>query len=140
MPVFGRRNLITFGMFLMGSSFISFGLISNLEHKEMFITLSLITRFFQGFSSSLIQTTMYSISTNFFPDNKDAMIGYIEAVTGIGLIMGPIIGSTLYAFGGYRFIFYSFGSLFIFGSQLIKIILDEKVDRQGPTSKPNDVS
>ena len=59
---------------------------------------------------------MYSISANFYPDNKDAMIGYIEAVTGIGLILGPIIGSLLYALGGYKFIFYSFGLLFIISS------------------------
>lgn len=138
MPIFGRRNLVTFGMFLMGTSFISFGMISELESKEIFITLSLFTRFFQGFSSSLIQTTMYSISANFYPDNKDAMIGYIEAVTGIGLIMGPIIGSGLYALGGYQFIFYSFGSLFILGSQFVKLFLDEKVDRQGPIAIQND--
>jgi MFS family permease len=52
---------------------------------------------------------MYSISTNFYPDNKDAMVGYIEAVTGVGLILGPLIGSFLYAVGGYKFIFLSFG-------------------------------
>ena len=44
---------------------------------------------------------MYSISTNFYPDNKESMVGFIEAVTGVGLIMGPLIGSFLYAIGGY---------------------------------------
>ena len=59
---------------------------------------------------------MYSVSTNFFPNNKDAMMGYIEAVTGIGLILGPLFGSVLYSIGGYNFIFYSFGFMFILGS------------------------
>ena len=113
---FGRRNLVSFGMFLMGFSFILFGLISNINQKETFITLALFTRFLQGFSSSLIQTTLYSISTNFFPNNKDAMMGYIEAVTGIVLIMGPLFGSALYSIGGYNFIFYSFGFMFVIGS------------------------
>jgi DHA1 family multidrug resistance protein-like MFS transporter len=31
MPIFGRRNLVVFGMFLMGASFISFGFISKVE-------------------------------------------------------------------------------------------------------------
>jgi len=44
------------------------------------------------------------------------MMGYIEAVTGIGLILGPLIGSALYSIGGYNFIFYSFGLMFIIGS------------------------
>lgn len=72
---------------------------------------------------------MYSISTNFYPDNKDAMVGYIEAVTGVGLILGPLIGSFLYAVGGYKFIFLSFGSLFILSSFFIKNIFGENIDR-----------
>jgi MFS family permease len=83
-------------MALMGASFIMFGVLSGVEDKTVFITLALLIRFLQGFASSLVQTTMYSICTNFFPDNKDAMIGFIEAITGVGLILGPLIGSFLY--------------------------------------------
>lgn len=71
---------------------------------------------------------MYSVSTNFFPDHKDAMIGYIEAVTGVGLILGPLIGSGLYALGGYLFIFYAFGSIFIVFSFFVKMVFDESID------------
>lgn len=85
-------------------------------------------RFIQGLASSLIQTTMYSISTNFYPDNRDAMIGYMEAVTGIGLIMGPLLGSLLFGLGGYKFIFYSFGTLFIILSSLVNIVFPSSVD------------
>jgi len=129
--IIGRRNLIIFGMGLMGISFLMFGLISNIENKIVFITLALLNRFLQGFSSSLIQTTMYSICTNFFPENKDAMVGYIEAVTGVGLILGPLIGSFLYSLGGYRFIFFSFGTLFVFASFFVKMIFGENIDRMG---------
>jgi MFS family permease len=71
---------------------------------------------------------MYSISTNFFPEHKDAMVGYIEAVTGVGLILGPLIGSGLYALGGYRFIFFSFGSLFVVASFFIKAVFGPNID------------
>ena len=37
------------------------------------------------------------------------MIGYIEAATGVGLIIGPIIGSTLYTFLGFDLTFYLYG-------------------------------
>jgi len=125
---FGRRNLIIFGMLLMGAAFILFGLISDCEDQKTFIGLSLLTRFIQGFASSLIQTTCYSICTNFYPDNKEAMMGYIEAVTGIGLIMGPLIGSALYAIGGYRFIFLSFGAFFMISSLFVKLIFGANID------------
>jgi len=126
--IIGRRNLIVFGVCLMGCSFIVFGIISNLEDKNAFITLALLNRFLQGFASSLIQTTMYSISTNFFPDHKDAMVGYIEAITGVGLILGPLIGSGLYAIGGYKFIFFSFGSFFVLSSFFIKVVFGTNID------------
>ena len=78
---------------------------------------------------------MYSISTNFYPDNKDAMVGYIEAVTGVGLIMGPLIGSALFAIGGYRFIFFAFGTIFVFCSLFIRCIFGENVDGKAPSKQ-----
>lgn len=77
---------------------------------------------------------MYSISTNFFPDHKEAMVGYIEAATGIGLILGPLIGSSLYSIGGYHFIYNFFGSSFIVFSFFIKVIFDEDIDKLNAAS------
>lgn len=128
--IVGRRNLIVFGLGLMGVSFVSFGAISTVEHRPTFIALALFNRFLQGLSSCMIQTNMYSLGTNFFPDHKDAMIGYMEAVTGIGLILGPLIGSALYALGGYVFIFYSFGLLFIISSMFIKLVFPAYIDNE----------
>ena len=71
---------------------------------------------------------MYSISTNFYPENKETMIGYIEAVTGIGFILGPLLGSFLFYFGGYRFIFFSVGILFLFMSFFVKCIFGNNID------------
>lgn len=45
MPVVGRRNLIVSGMFLMGASFVSFGLAAGVQNKSVFICISLINRF-----------------------------------------------------------------------------------------------
>jgi MFS family permease len=77
---------------------------------------------------------MYSVSTNFFPDHKEAMVGYIEAATGIGLILGPLIGSSLYSIGGYHFIYNFFGSSFIVFSFMIKVIFSEEIDKLNAAS------
>ena len=136
--VIGRRNLIISGLLLMGTSFIAFGMLTEIENKSVFITLVLLNRFLQGFSSSMVQTTMYSISTNFFPNHKDAMIGYIEAVTGVGLIIGPLVGSALYSIGGYRFAFCVYGAIFFFCSTLIKSVFSDAIDSPNhtPESSP----
>ena len=41
----GRRKPVFIGMFLMGSSFIMFGLISDIQNKSVFITLAIFNRF-----------------------------------------------------------------------------------------------
>jgi MFS family permease len=56
------------------------------------------------------------------------MIGYIEAITGIGLIAGPIIGSFLYAFGGYAFTFLFFGTIFFIVSPFIFKLFPSRID------------
>ena len=70
----------------------------------------------------------YSICTNFYPDRKEAMVGFIEAMTGIGLILGPLIGSILYSAGGYEFTFFVFGGIFLVASIFIKLIFPKKID------------
>ena len=77
---------------------------------------------------------MYSVSTNFFPDHKESMVGYIEAATGIGLILGPLIGSSLYSIGGYHFIYNFFGSSFILFSFFVKVIFNEEIDKLNAAS------
>lgn len=57
------------------------------------------------------------------------MVGYIEAATGIGLILGPLIGSSLYSIGGYHFIYNFFGSTFIVLSFFVKFIFNEDIDK-----------
>ena len=81
---------------------------------------------------------MYSICTNFFPDDTEAMVGYIEAVSGFGCILGPLIGTGLKKLGGYDFIFYAFGGLFIFLSLWIFCIFPERIDGEPPEANPED--
>ena len=72
---------------------------------------------------------MYSICTNFYPDNKEAFIGYIQVAEGAGTVVGPAIGAVLYMIGGYKFMFFTFGALFVIGSFFIKIVFKADIDR-----------
>jgi len=72
-----------------------------------------------------VQTTCYSIATNDFPDKKVLIVGWVEALTGLGLIVGPIIGSTLYSLLGYEHTFFIYGSFLMFLSFIIKLNFPE---------------
>ena len=117
----GNTNMISFGILVMGLAFICFGLIDALETEAMVLTVGFTLRFIQGASSAFVQTTCYSIATNDFPEKKEQIVGWVEALTGLGLIIGPIIGSCLYGFLGYSQTFYIYGAFLIFLAFIIRI-------------------
>jgi MFS family permease len=56
------------------------------------------------------------------------MVGYLEAMTGVGMIMGPLIGSVLFTLGGFQFTFDVFGVFFICTTPFIKLIFPKEID------------
>lgn len=126
---FGRRNLIVAGMLLMGFAFIMLGFISAVQNKAIYVCLAILMRFVQGFTDGLILTTCRSVALNRYPENRNQLIGYFEAVQGFGLFVGPGIGSILYAMKGADFVFISFGSCFILFTGVCSILLDKSIDQ-----------
>ena len=50
-----------------------------------------------------------------FPEEKLArMNGILQSFTGLGMLMGPILGSLLFTLGGFQLPFYSVGMLLLF--------------------------
>ena len=99
-PYTGRRSLILFGVFLMGSVFLCYSAIQEISNMHLFIGMNALFRMLQGLASALTQTTIYSVCTNFYGERREAMIGYCEALQALGFIIGPILGSFIYDFGG----------------------------------------
>ena len=70
----------------------------------------------------MVQTACYAIITYVYSDNREKYLGYAEAVTGIGLMVGPVIGGPLYDELGYFFSFVAFASL-LAASMVIALII-----------------
>jgi len=121
----GNTNMITTGMVIMGLVFIAFGLVAKIENKNLLYFFGFSLRFIQGAASAFVQTTTYSIATNDYPEKKEQVVGWVEAITGAGMIVGPILGSVLYSALGYSNTFYIFGSLIIFFSFIVKLNFPE---------------
>ena len=58
--------------------------------------LSLLFRVVQGFASVGIQVTNYSIAATFYSERKEVVIGMLEGATGVGMMLGPLIGTGLF--------------------------------------------
>ena len=130
----GNTNMISIGILVMGLAFVCFGLIDALETEAIVLTVGFTLRFVQGASSAFVQTTCYSIATNDFPEKKEQIVGWVEALTGLGLILGPIIGSCLYGLLGYSQTFYIYGSFLIFLAFIIRINFPDDSEIEG---RPN---
>jgi len=56
------------------------------------------------------------------------MVAYMEGACGIGMVIGPALGSALFAIGGYKFIFFSTGTFYVVSSFAVKQVLNDKFD------------
>jgi MFS family permease len=57
-----------------------------------------------------------------FADNREKYLGQAEAVTGIGLMLGPVLGGPLYTLLGYFESFCCFGGMLLI-SMIIAILI-----------------
>jgi len=63
--------------------------------------------------SGLCASASLAIVTSIDPDNREYNLGMVEAGTGIGLLLGPFIGSVAYTHGGYVAPFLVIASLYL---------------------------
>lgn len=69
-----------------------------------------------------------SIVASFYPSNRELLIGLFEAAIGAGMMLGPFIGTVLFAIGGYVFMLVSFGVVFIVLAFFVPYIFPEMLD------------
>ncbi len=57
-----------------------------------------------------------------YADNREKYLGYAEAVTGVGLMLGPVIGGPLYDAFGYFWSFAVFGLMLLVSMMIAMFI------------------
>lgn len=80
----------------MTTTTFGLGLISMIDSPNAFKYSAVVLRFFQGQGDVLLQVTCYSVITNMFSEDVMKYIAYIEIVVGLGLGIGPTLGSAVY--------------------------------------------
>lgn len=119
----GRKNAMIVGtgcMLIANTGLGMLALIPN-GHPYWFFCVSLIIRFLQGYGDTLATTTALSLITTNYTEDKQKYISFMEAAGGLGLMVGPSIGSFLYGFCDYAWTFYTL-SIFIAANLAVSII------------------
>lgn len=126
----GRKNCIIVGYIIGILSSLGFGFLSFIPaspapdcstHMETFV-LALIIRFIEGIGEAFITTAAFSIVTIEFPNKASTYVGYLEMSYGLGLTIGPILGSGFMSLlNSVLYVFLAFTFLLLCG--LITIIV-----------------
>lgn len=130
----GRKNSVVIGYSLMTVATAGFGTLQYIPSNQpkhpdlkdpnrhcintnLFFGLAMVVRGFQGFANSFIGTSIYSMTTIEFPNNREKYIGYVELALGLGLMLGPVLGSLFMNLtdGNFEVTFYIFGALIAAG-------------------------
>ncbi|MBW1768304.1 MAG: MFS transporter [Deltaproteobacteria bacterium] len=90
----GRKPIILLGLLGGGLSSILFAVSENLS-------LLLVSRIIQGFSTSLIFSSCFAYIADISPPNqRGGKMGLLGGLMGVGLITGPVFGGILADMGG----------------------------------------
>ena len=111
----GRTTMLALALVVMGTAFVCFGLIAIMVNKVHILTLASVLRLIHGMCCSTIFTTGCFLCSNEYPDKeeRDKMCGYLTAFGGTGLITGPLIGSVLFDYFGFKLCFFIYGSTIV---------------------------
>jgi MFS family permease len=98
----------------------------------------------------MVATSAYSIVTIEFPHQREVYIGYCQTAVGLGLLLGPVIGTTIYRFAKYQLTFYILAvvltcsllaAIFLIPSRINRYSTDKPneviLDQKGPDSRPS---
>jgi MFS family permease len=91
----GRKRVVI-ASFILTS--LSMFILSPIEYVSppYVILLSVISRLVGGMGASCLFTTVITIFISEYSDQMQKVIGRMEAAIGLGLIIGPMLGTSLY--------------------------------------------
>ena len=110
----GRMSALRVGLLLICSQLLTLGLINWIENVGLFVFLSMLAQAMGGFGAGTNTTVCFSLIATFFPQEKQEMIGFMEVGIGIGILVGPLMGTLFYGLGGYVCPFWTLGFAFMF--------------------------
>ena len=93
---FSHKKVLVSGALLMSCSIAAFGFIDDIESKQGLIALSVFLRLLQGIASGMLDTSAYAFVSTAYPEKVEGVISVLEAGTGIGNMMGPVLGSFVF--------------------------------------------
>jgi MFS family permease len=127
----GRKKYIIIGFIAIIIATVGLGILSEVKHKlTAYVSLAIIMRLIQGCGDSCITTSVYSIIMMRFPDRKERFLGYCSTAVGLGMMLGPVLGSVLYTFLAFEWTFYVFAFILSIIFVITLVMIPSELDRK----------
>ncbi|KAK3752933.1 hypothetical protein RRG08_066630 [Elysia crispata] len=117
-PVFGNfvseigaKFMYAVGISVAGTCSVLFGFLDQGPGGLTFIAMSLLVRIVEALGMSAFSTSSFAIISAEFPNHISSVFSVLETFIGIGLLVGPTIGGSLYELGGFGLPFWVTGVL-----------------------------
>ena len=106
------------GILLASGCTILFSFVNLLQGRVMYITFCFLIRGVQAIGCAAYFTAALAILANEWGRRTALAMGFYEISTGLGMIIGPLLGGWLYDIGGFGLPFWVVGILMFLGSIL----------------------
>lgn len=91
----GRKTVLVLSQVCLSLSMFTLSPIEYFSF-DMVLILSLISRMLAGIGTGCVMTAAASIFASDYPDIVPIMMGRMQGAIGVGLILGPLLGTVLY--------------------------------------------
>jgi len=127
----GVKRVFNTGIFTTGTCSVIFGLLDRIEGGDTFFILSFVIRIVEAAGNAGFLTASFSLIAKEFPDCVATMFAFLETFFGLGLIVGPSVGGSLYQLGGYSLPFITMGSTLLAAAVLALFVMPEYTNDRG---------
>ncbi|XP_052098229.1 MFS-type transporter SLC18B1-like [Mytilus californianus] len=130
----GFRKVFLAGVMLCGVSTMIIGVLNYIPDKNIFIVSCFVVRFLEAVGSAACLTSVYAIVAIAFPKKIPSVMGVIEMCNGLGMMIGPALGSGLYQIGGFGLPFYTTGAMLMLTGIFCFFTIPKPTDKEDNSS------
>lgn len=131
-PYVGAKTMVLAGLAVSGIMSFGFSQLYRLEDTVTYIALCLVIRSIQALGCSFYYIGATVILSKEWRDNLTFAMGIGHIFTGLGMIVGPLIGGWLYKVSGFALPFIVIGVMMLIGFALCAITMKPVVSTEKP--------
>ncbi|CAG0915440.1 unnamed protein product [Notodromas monacha] len=112
-PKLGPKAVVMTGGTLTATACIIFGFLYLIPDTVGFAAACFVVRIIEAMGFAAYNTALFTIVACMFLETMGSVMALLEVMIGLGLAIGPVMGSALYAAGGYYLPFLALGCLLL---------------------------